>query len=121
MPAQNARAALDAQEILNAPPEKLTLMLYNGAIGFINDSIAAIAGGDIEKSRGANDRAQSIIRELTATLDMQYDLAKHLSSLYEYMEYNLQNAKLKNEATVLEEIKSLLTELRDAWEQAVAK
>jgi len=111
----------DAQEILNATPEKLTLMLYNGAIGFINDSVAAITEGDIEKSHGANNRAQSIIRELTATLDMQYDVSKNLSSLYEYMEYNLQNAKLKNDTAVLEEVKSLLTELRNAWEQAVAK
>jgi len=118
MPVPNAHAA---QEILTAPPEKLTLMLYNGAIGFISDSITAITSGDMEKSHDTNDRAQSIIRELTATLDMQYDLAKNLSSLYEYMEYSLQNAKLKNDKTVLEEVKSLLIELRDAWEQAMAK
>jgi len=117
----DAHIVPDAQEILNAAPEKLTLMLYNGAIGFINDSVAAINAGDIEKSRGANNRAQSIIRELTATLDMQYDLAKNLSSLYEYMEHSLQNAQLKNDTAVLEEVKSLLTELRDAWEQAMAK
>jgi len=117
----NSHVVPDAQEVLNAAPEKLTLMLYNGAIGFINDSAAAISGGDIEKSRGANDRAQSIIRELTATLDMQYDVSKNLSSLYEYMEHSLQNAKLKNDTAVLEEVKSLLTELRDAWEQAMAK
>ena len=119
MTAQNAPIA--AEEILSATPEKLTLMLYNGAIRFINDSIAAANEGDFEKSQGANARVQSIIRELAATLDMQYDLSKNLSSLYEYIEYRLQNAKLKNDTAVLEEVKSLLTELRDAWEQAMAK
>jgi len=121
MSAPNAHTVPDDQEILNAPPEKLTLMLYNGAIRFINDSAAAIASGDFEKSHSANDRAQSIIRELTATLNLQYDLAKNLSSLYEYMEYSLQSAKLKNDKTALEEVKSLLTELRDTWEQVMVK
>jgi flagellar protein FliS len=121
MTLQGTYVAPADQEILSAKPEQLTLMLYNGAIGFLNDSIAAINNNDSEKAQNANDRVQSILRELASTLDMNYDLSKNLGSLYEYMEYRLQSAKLRNEITMLEEVKSLLTELRDTWEQAIRK
>lgn len=111
----------NAQEILTASPEKLTLMLYDGAIGFINESIAAIGEKNIEKSHVANERVQSIIRELMSTLDMQYDLSKHLMRLYDYLEYRLQSAKLKNDVSELEEARSLITELRNTWAQALPK
>jgi flagellar protein FliS len=96
-------------------------LLYNGALGFIDESMAALKGNDTAKAHQANDRVQSIIRELAATLDMQYELSKKLSSLYEYLEHRLQTAKLENDPTILAEVKSLLAELRDTWEQATAK
>jgi len=109
------------QQIMTAPPEQLTLMLYNGAIRFINESIAAIHEKQIEKSHNANIRTQNIIRELMATLDMQYDIAKQLMALYDYIEYRLQNANMKKDAGQLEEVKGLVTELRDTWAEAMKK
>lgn len=109
------------QQIMTAPPEQLTLMLYNGAIRFINESIAAIQEKNIEKSHNANLRVQSIIRELMATLDMQYEVAKQLMSLYDYAEYRLQNANLKKDIEQLEEVRELVTEIRDTWAAAIKK
>jgi len=106
---------------MTAPPEQLTLMLYNGAIRFINESIAAIHEKQVERSHNANIRTQNIIRELMATLDMQYDIAKQLMALYDYMEYRLQNANMKKDAEQLEEVKGLVTELRDTWAEAMKK
>jgi flagellar protein FliS len=109
------------QQIMTAPPEQLTLMLFNGAIRFINESITAIDEKQIEKSHNANIRTQNIIRELMATLDMQYDIAKRLMALYDYMEYRLQSANLKKDTKQLEEVRDLMTELRDTWAEAVKK
>lgn len=117
----NSVKTYESQEIMAAPPEKLTLMLYDGAIDFINESILALDEKNIEKAHNANLRVQSIIRELMATLDMQYDLSKQLMALYDYMEYRLQDAKLKNSAFELEEVKALITELRDTWAAATLK
>jgi flagellar protein FliS len=110
----------EAQEILNATPEELTLMLYNGAITFINESISA-SGQDVEKSNNANERVQRIINELLSTLDMQHELSKNLASLYEYMGRRLQDAKSQNDTGALREVRMLITELRDTWQQAISK
>jgi len=109
------------QQIMTAPPEQLTLMLYNGIIRFINESITATSEKQIEKSHNANIRAQNIIRELMATLDMKYDVAKQLMALYDYMEYRLQNANMKKDTGQLEEVKGMVTELRDTWAEAIKR
>jgi flagellar protein FliS len=113
--------AYKTQQIMTAAPEQLTLMLYNGAIRFISESIGAIGEKQVEKAHNANMRTQNIIRELMATLDMQYEIAKQLMSLYNYMEYRLQSANLKKDVTQLEEVRDLITELRDTWAEAIKK
>ncbi|MDR1702214.1 MAG: flagellar export chaperone FliS [Sporomusaceae bacterium] len=119
--ANDSAGAYRQQQIMTAPPEQLTLMLYNGAIRFINESAAAIREKQIEKAHNANMRVQSILRELMATLDMQYDIAKQLMSVYDYMEYRLQSANIKKDISQLEEVRDLITELRDTWAEAIKK
>lgn len=110
------------KDILSAAPEQLTLMLYSGAISFINESISAAAKNELEKSSDANLRAQNILREFMATLDLQYEVSKNLMSLYEYMEHRLQTAdesEYQKNIKQLEEVRTLLTELKDTWAQAM--
>jgi len=104
---------------MTARPEDLTLMLYNGAIRFVTESIQAVEQGDISKAHNANLRAQEIIKEFTATLDMQYDIAKYLFLMYDYIEYRLIQANIKKDAVQLEEAKGLIAELRDTWVEAM--
>lgn len=119
MNAANMAMAYKNQQILTASPEQLTLMLYNGAIRFINASMAALDEGDIQKSHDNNLRAQNIIREFMATLDMQYEVAKGYFQLYDYLEYRLIQANMKKDKSQLEEAKQIVTELRDTWAQAM--
>ncbi|BBB91709.1 MAG TPA: flagellar export chaperone FliS [Methylomusa anaerophila] len=107
------------QQVLTAPPEQLTLMLYNGAIRFINECIHAINEGKVEKAHNANIRTQQIISELMTTLDMQYDISKNLMALYDYIQYRLQMGNVKKDVAQMEEAKGLVTELRDTWLQAM--
>ena len=50
MNAHNMASAYKNQQIMTASPEELTLMLYNGAIRFIAESIQALEQNQIEKS-----------------------------------------------------------------------
>lgn len=119
MNAANMAAAYKNQQILTASPEQLTLMLYNGAIQFINASMAAIDNGNISEAHNSNMRAQDIIREFMATLDMKYEISKGYQQLYDYLEYRLIQANMKKDKNQLEEAKQILVELRDAWVQAM--
>jgi flagellar protein FliS len=102
-----------------APPEKLVLMLYNGAIRFIKEGKQFIAEKDFEKANYKLLRAQAIITELTASLDMSYEVSNNLSALYHFINESLVNANIKKETDLLDYASDLLVELRDTWQQAV--
>ncbi len=113
--------AYKSQQILTASREELTLMLYNGAIRFIAESVAATEKADFARANDRNQRAQDIVSEFMATLDMKYEISKNLWALYDYINYRLVQANLHKDAGQLEEAKSLLTELRDTWAEAMKK
>ena len=111
--------AYKRQQVMTASPAELTLMLYNGAIRFVSESILALESGDMPKCHNANIKAQNIVREFMVTLDMQYEISQSWASLYEYIHYRLVQGNLKKDREMLVEARGLLTELRDTWHQAM--
>ncbi|MEA4902160.1 flagellar export chaperone FliS [Desulfitobacterium sp.] len=107
------------QQIMTASPAQLTLLLYNGALKFLNESIIALEQGDIQKSNSANLRVQNIIREFVVTLDMSYEVSKTWAQLYEYIEYSLIQGNIKKDIGQLQNAKGILQEMRDTWEEAM--
>jgi flagellar protein FliS len=102
--------------VLTATPEQLVVMLYDGANRFLTqsaiamrDSRPALAG---EKLR----RAEAIIDELLATLDMSVgQIAEQLQALYLFFKEHLSAARLEQSAAKVEEVARLMRELRSAW------
>jgi flagellar protein FliS len=102
--------------VLTATPEQLVVMLYDGANRFLTQSSVAmresrpaIAG---EKLR----RAEAIIDELLATLDMSVgEIARQLQSLYLFFKEHLMAARLEQSAPKVEQVARLMRELRTAW------
>lgn len=119
MNATNMANVYKNQQIMTASPEELTLMLYNGAIRFVSESIQELERQNLAKSHAANLRAQDIIREFICTLDMQYDISKNLFALYDYIQFRLIQANVKKDKNQLEEAKNLLVDLRDTWAEAM--
>lgn len=119
---QNAAYTAEAykrQQVLTATPEALTLMLYNGAIKFMTEGILAIQQKDIEKANTALIKAQNIISEFRVTLKMEYDISKQLLPLYNYVYDGLVQGNMKQDAAKIEECKGIITELRNAWHEAM--
>ncbi len=105
--------------IFTASPEELTLMLFNGLVRFIMQAQKAIEDKDVQKAHESIVRAEDIITEFQATLDMQYELSAGLAMLYEYMHRRLVEANMQKDAEILEEILGLARDLRDTWAQAM--
>lgn len=103
------------QQIMTASPEELTLLLYNGALRFVSESITSMEQGDMQQSHNANVRAQDIVREFMITLDMKYEISKTWMPLYEYIVYCLIQGNIKKDKEQLLQAKSMLSELREAW------
>lgn len=111
--------AYKTQQIMTASPQELTLMLYNGAVRFVTESIQHLEKGDLEKSNRANLRAQDIVREFMLTLDMQYEISKPWMALYEYIQYRLIQGNMKKDVEQLTEAKNMLTDMRNTWAEAM--
>lgn len=118
----NAAATANAykqQQILTSSPEELTLMLYNGALRFVSESMQGLERGELEKAHSTNLKAQAIIRELMVTLDMQYEISQNLYQLYDYIVYKLVQGNIKKSKADLEDAKTIITDMRDTWFQAM--
>ncbi len=80
--AYNALNQYKQNAVFTATPEELTLMLFEGAIKFMNIAKYSIEKRDIEKAHEALIRAQDIVIELSSTLNMEYEISNNLKRLY---------------------------------------
>ena len=117
----NAAEEYRRQQILNAPPEQLTLLLYNGCLKFMDEGIDAIEGKKYEDANTSLQKAQRIISEFRLTLNMEYEISHQLLPLYNYVFDRLVEGNIKSDTSKVTEAKEIITELRDAWIEAMKK
>lgn len=105
-------------EVAFASPHRLVQMLMEGAL----EKIATAKGHMNRKEfepKGANiNWAISIIDGLRGSLNMQEggEMANNLDSLYAYMVRRLAEANVNNDIAILDEVTSLLLEIKSAWD-----
>jgi len=107
------------QSVMTASPGELVVMLYNGCIRFIKQAMECINNKDLVGAHTAIIRAQDIIVEFMSTLDMKYEISHNLLALYDYLHRRLVEANINKDVTMLEEVLTFVTELRDTWAEAV--
>ena len=117
----SAAEAYKKQQILTATPETLTLMLYNGCLKFIKEGSDALAEKNYEAANISLQKAQNIISEFRVTLNMDYEISHQLMPLYNYAYDRLVEGNLDNNCDAIKEATDIITELRDAWAQAMKK
>jgi flagellar secretion chaperone FliS len=105
--------------ILSASPVELVHMLYQGAIGAVQDARHHLKSGKImERSRAIN-KVCAILMELTAALDHEAggELSSRLAGLYGYMQRRLLEANFQQSDGPLGEVLGLLATLDEGWAQ----
>lgn len=107
-----------ASGVEEADPHRLIQMLMQGALEKI-----AIAKGYMEREDIANKGvhiswAISIIEGLRSSLNLEQggEIAQNLEDMYEYMIRRLLRANLENDASLLDEVSSLLQTVKSAWD-----
>jgi flagellar protein FliS len=101
-----------------ASPHKLVVMLYDGVIVSLLSAINNIKSANIGAKGAALSKAITIIDNgLRASLDKKAggEIAANLDSLYDYMSRRLLEANIKNDVAIIEEVRSLMADLRSAW------
>ncbi len=105
-----------------ATPAELVVMLYDGAVRFLLRSEQAMQEDGPGRAPGQIARAQSIILELLATLDLDAgDFAQQLAGLYAYMYRRLGEASIGRDASTVRHVRGLLEQLRAAWKEAISR
>lgn len=105
--------------VVAANPHKLIVMLFDGAKAAIANAMQQMQNGETAAKGRAISQAIAIIDSgLRASLDKTAggEIAVSLDALYEYMSNRLLVANLNNDSPILEEVSSLLNQLREAWE-----
>jgi flagellar protein FliS len=110
-----------------ATPGQLVLMLYDGAIAFLERGLAGFDYADhrqlILTVNNNILRAQAIIRELNARLDMDKggEVAENFRRLYDYFHRRMNEANVKKTREPAEEVLKHLRVLRDSWAEMLQR
>lgn len=102
-----------------ASKEQLLLMLVDGAVKFAKQGRQAIIDKDVKKAHEYLTRTQDIFAELMVSLDLNAgEWAKQVYSVYEFINYQLVQANLKKDITIMDSTLPLIQEVRDTWYEA---
>ena len=113
-----AKAAYTEASVLTASPERLVVMLYDGAIRFLRQSAAFMRDGRRDQARDRLRKAQAVLDELNRTLDHRHgELPARLASIYGFCSRHLIESTLQADPDGYETVARLLSELRESWDQ----
>ena len=114
----SAKQAYTEAAVLTATPERLVVMLYEGAISFLARSAAALRAEQPAAAMKNVQRTIAILDELNFSLDMSYgDVPEKLRSLYLFHKRHLVQACVAKDVAAIERTSALVGELAEAFAQ----
>lgn len=120
---KNALDQYKETQVITANQGKLIVMLYDGAIKFINIAIENMKPQTYDVVNNHILKAADIITELLVSLNMNEggEISKSLFSLYMYFKKQLLEANINKDPEILKEVLKHLKDLRDAWDKISSK
>lgn len=108
-------------QVNTASPEKILLMLYDGAINFTRIAREKMEQGDVAEKARFIGKGLAIVTELMNTLnhDVGGEMSKRLEQLYIYIIDEYTAANLNNSVKSLDNVLKILTVLRGTWAEAI--
>ena len=110
-----------ANNINTATPEKLMILLFDGALQFLQKAKIAIQEKNLKERSENIDGARKIIRELMRTIDLENgnDVSKQLFRLYNKMVMNLLKANVQRSIEKIDEVIEDMTNIRWGFQKAI--
>ena len=109
--------------VTDASPHRLVQMLLEGALEKLAGVKVLLKHGDIAKKGETIGQIIAIIGGLRSSLNKEAggEMAENLDRLYDYMERQLLQANLKDDVNILDEVSSLLKEIKTGWDAIPAE
>lgn len=116
---QRAANAYMQTQVTTTTPGHLVVMLYEGAITFLEQAKQEIEVRNYAKKGILISQALDIISELDGSLntDKGGEIAQNLHKLYMYCSTRLLQANLKMDITLIDEVVGILSSFRSAFSE----
>jgi len=107
-------------KVLGGSPVEMIIVLYDGAIEYLNKAATGITMRNLQIKLKYIDRTLAILRELDRSLNFEAggEVALNLHELYFYMMKELVLANINHDGDKLMQLSGLLTNLREGWLEA---
>lgn len=104
-------------QVNTADQGKLILMMYDGAIRFVEIAKTKLTENDVAGKGIYISKAEAIISELMASLNIEAggEVAVSLEKLYVFMNKQLRIANVNKDTKPLDVVLNILNELKEAW------
>lgn len=107
-----------SSQIFTATPERLHLMLIDGAIRFARQLREAIAGGDFETATTVGERCRDVLSEMLLCVEKNdNDAARRLRSIYTFLIREVAEAQIRRAHQRLDGVLDILDIERETWSQ----
>lgn len=108
-------------QVETATPEQILILLYDGAINYLNKAKVALEQSDVDVFNKNILGCKNILLEFMNSLDMENggQVALTLHSLYRYYHTILIKTEMSQTPEGIEEVLRHLTNLRETWMKAI--
>lgn len=103
--------------ITQANKTELIVILYEMILEYLNEAKEELAAGQVLAYREALRKVRGCLRELNLSLNLDYELAARLLSLYMYCNRELTKADIRKEEEPLEHVRMVIEKLLEAYRE----
>ncbi|MCI9227157.1 MAG: flagellar export chaperone FliS [Dorea sp.] len=118
---QNGYQQYKMQSVNTMTRGEMLLLLYDELIKRLTRAQIALESKDYDLFEKSVRRSKEIIQYLDKTLNMEYEISYELRRMYEFFLYELSRLQAGRNSAVIQELKPLVGELRDAFKEASTK
>ena len=109
------------QSIMTMTQGELLIILFDELLKRLTRAEFALDNEKFDVFDQSIERSQEIVEYLKASLDFQYEISGEINRMYDFFIYEISRIKAGRKKEIIAEMKPLVKELRDAFEEASAK
>ncbi len=115
---QNGYEQYKLQSVNTMTSSEMLLLLYDELLKRLARAQVALEDKDYDLFNKSVQRSKEIVQYLDFTLNMEYKISYELRRMYEFFLYELSRLQAGRKTAVIQELKPLVIELRDAFKEA---
>ena len=115
---QNGYQQYKMQSVNTMTRGEMLLLLYDELVKRLTKAELALEKEEFDIFDASVKRAQEIVQYLQETLNTEYSISRDLQRMYGFFLYEISRLQAGRKKTVIEELRPLVIELRDAFREA---